>query len=105
VAPAPFLATLRKPIAVISLLSAGRLEIVEGCVTALHGGKSYTAVFPPGARLVHDGAAWSAVRYQGRSLAIGPAVGLPGGGARVARTNLARPIPAACPRALFVIGG
>jgi hypothetical protein len=105
VAPAPFLATLKRPVAVISMLSAGRLEIVDGCITALHGGKSYTAVFPPGARLVREAGTWSAVRYQVRNLGIGRDVGLPGGGARVASSNLARPIPARCPRQVFVIGG
>ena len=105
VAAAPFLATLKRPVAVISMLSAGRLEIVDGCVTALHRGRSHTAIFPPGARLVRDGGTWTEVRYEGRSLAIGREVGLPGGGARVASSNLARPIPARCPREVFVIGG
>jgi predicted alpha/beta superfamily hydrolase len=105
IAPAPFLVTVKRPVAVISLLSAGRLEIVDGCVTASLRGRRYTAVFPPGSRLVRDGGSWSAVRYEGRSLAIGSDVGLPGGGARVAGGNLARPIPARCPKGLFVIGG
>lgn len=103
-AAAPFVATAKKPIVVISRLSPGRLEIVDGCVTALHDGRRYTAVFPPGARLVRDVGTWSAVRYQGRSLAIGRDVGLPGGGARVAQSNLTRPLPARCPSEVFVIG-
>ena len=102
---APFLATVKRPVVTISLLSAGRLDIVDGCVTAALRGKSYTAVFPPGARLVRDGATWSAVRYEGRSLAMGSNVGLPGGGARLPRGILARPIPARCPKEVFVIGG
>ena len=101
----PFLATTRKPVTVISLLSAGRLEIRNGCVTAIHAGKSYTAVFPPGARLQREGAAYTAVHYEGRSLAIGRETGLPGGGARVEPDNLAMPLPPTCPREVFVIGG
>lgn len=64
-----------------------------------------TAVFPPDARLVLTNGEPSAVAYAVRSIPIGQDTGIPGGGGGLAASMLAGPLPAACPRELFPIGG
>ena len=102
---APYLATLKSPVAVISLRSAGRLDVSGGCIVAALRGERYTAVFPPADRLIGTAAAYSAVSYGGRSLPLGRDTTLPGGGADITAANLAKPPPPACPKNFFVIGG
>lgn len=106
--PAPFVAQVKTPIVVLGLLSAGRLEIVDQCLTVILklGGDRGTAVLPKGAKIERAGGEIIAVKLaSGRRIPLNKDAGIPGGGATVEAGNLVAPIPARCPRVPFVIGG
>jgi hypothetical protein len=100
-----FIAQTRKAVPVINVLSSGRLEVVDNCLTVLIGGERATAVFPPGVRMERRGGAPSAVVFEGRRLPIGEDTRIPGGGLRASEIPLAAPVPANCPKKLFGLGG
>jgi hypothetical protein len=112
-APAPrpasssslFVGETRSLVPVINLLSSGRLEIVDNCLTVLVRGARTTAVFPPGVRLERRNGAPVAVLFQGERLPIGEDTRIPGGGLRASETPLVKPLPANCPKSLFGVGG
>ena len=100
-----YVAELRENVPVINLLSRGRLEVVDGCLTVLVIGGRATAVFPPGVRRVMAGGRLVAVEYEGRRTPVGPMTAIPGGGVTPDEIRLKQPLPARCPEALWGLGG
>lgn len=103
--PRPYIAELRQNVPVINLLSRGRLEVVDDCLTVLVIGGRATAVLPPGVRRVMSGRRLVAVEYEGRRIPVGPMTAIPGGGVTPDEISLKRPLPARCPAALWGLGG
>ena len=100
-----YIARTPAPVVVINLLSPGRLEVVDGCLTVVVRGDRATAVFSPDARLrMRDGVP-SAVVSEGRTIPIGEDTAIPGGGLSPTETRLVETPPASCPRLLFGLGG
>lgn len=103
-ATAVYVARTAGPSPLIDHLSPGRLEIVNGCLTALVRGARFTAVFPADARLeIGEGGA-AAILFEGRKLPIDESIAIPGG-PMTARVELVAPSPASCPRSYFGLGG
>jgi hypothetical protein len=100
--PLPFIAEARSPFIVIDLLSPGRLEIVDGCLTVTVQGKERaTAVFPPGVKPELKGDEVVAVSFGRHTIPIGQQAPIPGGIVRLSSADLVRPIPPNCPKTLF----
>jgi uncharacterized Zn-binding protein involved in type VI secretion len=98
----PFIAEAKSPFTVIDLLSPGRLEIVDGCVTvAVQGKERATAVFPPGVKPELKGDVVVAVSFGGRTIPLGQQVPIPGGFVDLSSADLVQPIPSNCPKKLF----
>lgn len=100
----PFIGELRRATAVINLLSPGRLEVIDDCLTVTAHGRTATAVFPPGVTAERRDGQVVAVHFQNRRLAVGKDVAVPGGGLDP-ETPLVRPVPARCPEGVFGVGG
>jgi hypothetical protein len=98
----PFIAEAKSPFLVIDLLSPGRLEIVDGCLTVnVRGHERATAVFPPGVKPELKGNEVVAVSFGGRTIPLDQEVPIPGGFVRLSSADLVKPIPSNCPKALF----
>lgn len=105
-ASVPFIAETKAPIPVIDLLSPGRLEVVDGCLTVIiQGSERATAVFPPGVKPELRGNNMVAVSFEGRRIPLDQEAPIPGGGIRLTSAELVRPIPSYCPKTLFGLGG
>jgi hypothetical protein len=100
-----YVAELRDDLPPLGLVSRGRLEIVDGCLTVLVIGGRATAVFPPGVRRVMAGGRLVAVEYEGRRTPVGPMTEIPGAGVTPDEIRLRQPLPARCPAALWGLGG
>ena len=100
-----YVAELQENVPVIDLISRGRLEVVDNCLTVLVIGGRATAVFPPGVRRVMAGSRLVAVEYEGRRTPVGPMTEIPGGGVTPDEIRLKQPLPARCPEALWGLGG
>lgn len=102
----PFVGQAKSSIPVISILSSGRLEIVDGCLTvALDQGRRAVAILPVGAKLERSGGELTAVSIGGRRIPLNQDEAIPGGGSEVSPEQLVEPIPASCPKTPFVLGG
>jgi len=102
----PFIAETRTAAPAIDLLSPGRLEVRDGCLTvAFEGGQPGVAVFPPGVKPELKDGRLAAVTFEGRRIPVGEETVIPGGGLSVGPDQLARPLPENCPAVLFGVGG
>lgn len=102
----PFIAETRSLVAVIDVMSPGRLEVVDGCLTVnIRGSEPATAVFPPGVKPEMKGNDVVAVSFEGRRIPLGQDTRIPGGGIRLEPGDLVKPIPSNCPKTLFGLGG
>lgn len=102
----PFIAETKAAIPVINILSPGRLEVVNGCLTVtIRGGERATAVFPPGVKPELKGNDVVAVSFEGRRIPLNQETPIPGGAIRLSSADLLKPIPADCPKTLFGLGG
>jgi hypothetical protein len=100
--PLPFIAEAKAPFIVINLLSPGRLEIVNNCLTVTVQGKERaTAVFPPGVKPELKGNEVVAVSFGSRTIPLGQQAPIPGGFVDLSSADLVKPIPSNCPKALF----
>lgn len=98
----PFIAEAKSPFVVIDLLSPGRLEVVDGCLTVnIQGKPRGTAVFPPGVKPEMQGNALVAVSFGRRRIPLDQEAHIPGGFVQLSSADLVKPIPANCPKALF----
>lgn len=98
----PFIAEAKSPFVVIDLLSSGRLEIIDNCLTVTVPGKERaTAVFPPGVKPVFKGNDVVAVSFGSRTIPLGQQAPIPGGFVDLSSADLVKPIPSNCPKALF----
>ena len=103
---APFIGESRSRFAVIDLLSPGRLEVVDGCLTVnVQGKPRATAVFPSGVKPEFQGNNLVAVSFEGRRLPIGQDASIPGGLIDPSSVELVKPVPTYCPKTLFGLGG
>jgi hypothetical protein len=76
----PFIAEAKSPFVVIDLLSPGRLEVVDGCLTVtVRGRERATAVFPPGVKPEFKGNDLVAVSFDGRTIPLDQDAPIPGG--------------------------
>lgn len=102
----PFIAEARSRFTVINLLSSGRLEVIDGCLTVkLREEEPATAVFPPGAKPEIKGNDLVAVSFEGQRIPVGQDTRIPGGGVRLESGDLVKPVPSHCPKTLFGLGG
>ncbi|HVR97792.1 MAG TPA: hypothetical protein VMW27_14335 [Thermoanaerobaculia bacterium] len=102
----PFIAETKTAIPVIDLLSPGRLEVVDGCLTVIvKGSERATAVFPPGVKPELKGNDLAAVSFEGRRIPLNQETPIPGGAIRLSSADLVKPIPSYCPKTLFGLGG
>lgn len=100
--PLPFIAEAKSPFLVIDLLSPGRLEIVDGCLTVTVQGKERaTAVFPPGVKPELRGNDVLAVSFGSRTIPLDQQAPIPGGFIHLSSAELVKPIPSNCPKTLF----
>lgn len=105
-ASVPFIAETKAAIPVINVLSPGRLEVVNGCLTVtVRGGERATAVFPPGVKPEFKGNDVVAVSFEGRRIPLNQETPIPGGAIRLSSADLLKPIPTYCPETLFGLGG
>jgi len=101
-----YIARAKSAVNVLGLLSPGRLEIVNGCLTVLvREGERSTPVFPPGVSTIRSGRDISAIRYGSRVIRLNAQVAIPGGGAAISPSDLVAPVPVSCPQTLFAVGG
>jgi hypothetical protein len=98
------LVTSRKPLIVPGRVERGKLERRDGCIVVEVEGTTFTAVFPPSARLVANANGGESVAWTGRTVPIGELTRIPGGGS-VTRADLAASLPGSCPELLYAIGG
>ncbi|MGA9581629.1 MAG: hypothetical protein WBR13_06640 [Allosphingosinicella sp.] len=98
------LVTSSKPLLVLGRVVPGKLSRRDGCIVVEIEGRTFTAVFPPAAKLVASGNSGEAVSWPGRTIPIGEVTRIPGGGS-VTRSDLAAAPPATCPQSLYAIGG
>jgi hypothetical protein len=102
----PFIAETKSPVPVLNILSPGRLEVVNGCLTVLlKESERATAVFPPGVKPELKGNDVVAVSFQGRTIPLDEEAPIPGGAIRLSSAELVKPIPSYCPKTLFGLGG
>lgn len=102
----PFIARLRKPMAVTSMRVSARVLVVDNCLIAdFDSGGRATLVLPPQARVEGSTRKLTAIRINSTRIPLGGDQALPGGGANVRARDLVSPVPARCPNTLFVIGG
>lgn len=102
----PFIARLRKPMAVTSMLAFAKVGIVGDCLVADFGsGSLATLVLPPQADIEGPNRAPTAIRINLTRIRLGIDQSIPGGGGSVRASDLVMPIPSYCPGNLFIIGG
>ena len=102
----PFIAEAKAPFSVINLLSSGRLEVINDCLTvSVRGGEPATAVFPLGVKPELRRNDLVAVSFEGQRIPVGQETRIPGGGIRLESADLVKPLPSYCPKTLFGLGG
>jgi hypothetical protein len=98
------LVTSSRPLLVLGRVVPGKLARRAGCIVVEIEGSTFTAVFPPAAKLVSTANGGEAVSWPGRTIPIGGVARIPGGGS-VVRSDLAAALPATCRQPLYAIGG
>ena len=98
------LITSARPLLVPGRVVRGTLSRSGGCIVVDVEGATFTAVFPPPAKLVWTSNGSEAVSWPGRTIPIGEVTRIPGGGSAT-RADLAAALPETCPTSLYVIAG